>query len=134
MSYSGKASFDHEIERMKDAAGNLYSDNEHAPNTCEYVLINLKVSGSSYYAEGRTYGPYENCYPEEGQTEIESVIGPDGKDWESVLTNEEKDILIERISEEVINNCEDDYDDSDPPSNDFDDDSYLDYSSSTEDY
>ena len=133
MSYSGRASFDHEIERMKDAEGNLYSDSEDAPDGSTCVVINLKITGASYYQEGRTYGPPENCYPDEGCTEIHSVIGPDGKDWESVLTKPEKDAIEEQINDRVINNCEEDYDDSDPPSNDFDD-SYLDYSSSAEDY
>ncbi len=134
MSYSGHASFNHEIERMKDAEGNLYSEDEQdIPDACEYVLIKLKVSGSSYFAEGRTYGPPENCYPDEGDTEITSVIGPDGKDWESILTADEKDTINDRLEAEVINNCEEDYDDSDPPSDNFDD-SYLDYPSSAEDY
>lgn len=133
MSYSGTASFDYEIERMKDAEGNLYTDSEAQPDGCEYVVIKLKVTGSSYYEEGRTYGPPENCYPDEGCTEIQSVIGPDGKDWESVLTEAEKDRIQEELVEQVINNCEEDYDDSDSADYDFDD-SYLDYPSSAEDY
>jgi hypothetical protein len=133
MNYKGHASFDHEIERMKDAEGNLYTDSEDAPDGSAYAVINLKITGFSYFAKGRTFGLPEDCYPDEGCTEIHSIIGPDGKDWESVLTESEKNAIEEQIADNVINNCEEDYDDSDPPSNDFDD-SYLDYSSSTEDY
>jgi hypothetical protein len=104
--YSGTASFEFEIERYKDKeSGELLSHDKVKPDDdgfeYEYQTIALQVEGRSYFAPGRTYGPPENCYPDEGDTEIESVIGPDGKDWESKLTDEERESIMTMIDENV---------------------------------
>ena len=120
--YSGSTSFDFEIERFKDRD----SDNLVTPDGAkpvlddleyDYQLITLKVKGNSYFTPGRTYGPPEDSYPDEGDTEIESVVGPDGKDWQDKLTKEEEDQIMQMIAERVASNDpedeEDDYDDFD---------------------
>ena len=119
--YSGETSFEFEIERYKDReSGKLLPANQ-VPNDddfeYEYQLIMLKIEGRSYFESGRSWGLPENCYPDEGETEITLVKGPDGKDWEDELTREEKDIITEMIQERVAEGGEgpdpDEYDDYD---------------------
>lgn len=101
--YSGTASFDFEIERYLDKqtgkhiAYVLFEDEERF----EYKTFTLKVEGRAYFQPGKTYGPPENCYPDEGEVEITSCIGPDGKDWEDQLTHSEHDAITEMIDENV---------------------------------
>lgn len=61
----------------------------------------MKVEGRAYYAPDRTSGRPEDCYPDEGETEIEKVVGPDGKDWEDKLTKGEVNSILEEIQETV---------------------------------
>ncbi len=119
--YSGTASFEFEIERYKDKESGELVTHDKVPVSdddfeFEYQTITLQVEGSSYFTPGKYHGLPENCYPDEGDTEIESVIGPDGKDWESRLTNEEREAILNMIAEEAQNQepdyDEDDYDDS----------------------
>jgi hypothetical protein len=114
MSYSGTASFEFEIERYLDReSGNLVTFDKVPVDDdgfeFEYKLFTLHVDGTSYSMDGRSYGPPEDCYPDEGDTEIECVMGPDGKDWEDKLTDEEKRSIISLI-EEKLEICEPDYD------------------------
>lgn len=117
--YSGNTSFDFEIERYKDKeSGEMFAP-DLVPNEddfeYEYQLISLKVEGNAYYAPGKTYGPPENCYPDEGETEIQKVTGPDGQDWEDQLTKREVESILETIQENVSSydggDYEPDYDD-----------------------
>ncbi len=128
MGYSGTADFDFEIERYREkATGKLFTldkieeelsamgfDNDDIDLCYEYQVITLAVEGRSYFQEGRFYGPPENCYPDEGETEIVGVIGPDGKDWQSVLTSSEVDSITDMIADYAADSCEEpDYDDYD---------------------
>jgi hypothetical protein len=110
--YSGKTEFEFEIERVQNIHTKEYfpldSDLDSASFT--YATINLMIKGSSYYSRGRYYGPPENCYPDEGETEFESAIGPDGEDWKDKLTGSEQDTIMEMIEE----NVQEGMDDSDP--------------------
>lgn len=119
--YSGTASFEFEIERYKDKESGELVTHDKVPVSdddfeFEYQTITLQVEGNSYFTPGKYHGLPENCYPDEGETEIESVIGPDGKDWESRLTDEERESILNMIAEEAQNQepdfDEDDYDDS----------------------
>ena len=116
--YSGTASFEFEVERYKSVAtGELisadnYPDDAEESNY-EYQIIKLAVEGSSYFAPGKTYGLPENCYPDEGDTEITSVIGPDGKDWSDKLSDSENDSILEMIQEQAQEGGEPDFDDYD---------------------
>lgn len=120
--YSGTTSFEFEIERYKhkktgkETAYLLCGINE---DDYEYHTVALQVEGSAYYTPGRLYGPPENCYPDEGEVEITSVIGPDGKDWTDQLTHAERDTIEEMITEHVCGGLDgpdpDDYDHEDVP-------------------
>lgn len=104
--YSGNASFDFEIERYKDKESgellllDLVPDQED-DFEYEYQVLTLKVEGRAYYSPGRTSGPPEDCYPDEGDTEIEKVTGPDGQDWQDQLTDREVDMILGQIQEAV---------------------------------
>jgi hypothetical protein len=108
--YSGETSFEFEIERYKSRESGKFFASEAVPTDddfeYEYQLIMLQVEGRSYFESGRYSGPAENCYPDEGETEITLVKGPDGKDWEDQLTESEKDSIIEKIQEEVIDSSD----------------------------
>jgi hypothetical protein len=124
--YSGHTSFDFEIERYKnkktgvDTAYLLPGINE---DDYDYHTLTLKVEGSAYFAPGKTYGPPENCYPDEGDVEITSCLGPDGKDWEDQLTHSERDAIIEMIDGNVQEGLDgpdpDDYDDREDLPDDY---------------
>lgn len=138
MGYSGNASFIFEVERYlnkqtnqlmtpdqaeAEAKDHLFGDTWFDMNY-EYQCIPLEVEGSSYYQEGRLSGLPENCYPDEGDTEITSVLGPNKEDWTSKLTKSENDSILEMIQEEVVDGAgEPDYDDDYDHS---DDDRYFD--------
>ena len=101
MNYSGNAEFDYEIERMKNKESGEFvmidSVQDEDP-AYEYVCLNLKVTGNSYFVQGKTSGLPENCYPDEGSTEITEVL-LNGKDVEDMLTGKEKEAIIEKIAE-----------------------------------
>jgi hypothetical protein len=74
--------------------------------------VTVDVEGRSYFAAGKTYGPPEDCYPDEGETEILSVLL--GKeDWEDKLTSSEREYIIDMIVEGAIENFAGDPDDKD---------------------
>jgi len=110
MGYSGETSFEFEIERYKSRETGVLFAHDSVPTDddfeYEYQIILLQVEGRSYFESGRSYGPPENCYPDEGETEITIVKGPDGKDWEDQLTESEKDSIIESIQERVTDSCD----------------------------
>jgi len=111
--YSGNASFKYEIERYKDKENNLLLKEEELPDCddqefeFEYTLVMLTVTGNSYFRPGKYDGPWENSYPDEGETEIEEVVDKNGKDWFPLLSRREE----EEIKEKIIDiSREDDYD------------------------
>ncbi len=121
-SYSGSASFTFEVERYKNRDTGELVVADLVPESAdeleyEYQLIKLKVEGTSYFQSGRYYGPPENCYPDEGDTEITSVIGPNKENWSQKLSSEEEDKIIDMITEQAQEGepdfDEDYYDDSD---------------------
>jgi hypothetical protein len=104
--YAGTTSFDFEIERYKNRETGKYiayllDGIDPEGFEYEYQVLTLKVEGRSYFAPGRSYGPPENCYPDEGETEILECIGPDGKDWTDQLTHSERESIEEQIATEV---------------------------------
>jgi len=132
--YSGSTSFDFEIERCRNKqTGQFLTEDEAYKEALEspfgeewfdlnyeYQLIKLEVEGSSYFAPGRYYGPPENCYPDEGDTEITSVIGPNKEDWESRLTEDEREDILNKIQDDVSSDGPD-------PDDYYDDYDYGDY-------
>jgi len=122
MKYSGSTSFDFEIERYRNKFTNeLITFNKEVEGdefgiVFEYTIITLQIEGRSYFQSGRTYGPPEDCYPDEGDTEVEAVIGPDGTDWHNKLTSDEQGQILMMVQDNCMNDTEDyeedeDYDD-----------------------
>jgi hypothetical protein len=111
MNYSGSTKFDYMIYR--DLPNGI-------TNTYEEEII-LKIEGRSYFAHGKYSGAWEDSYPDEGDTEILSVIGPDGKDWEDQLSDIQKAQILDIIQEKV--STDEDYD---PPDIDYYDRDYHD--------
>lgn len=122
MNFSGTVNFDFEIERYRDRDTNelvTYNDSIHWDDEnfeFIYETISLNIIGHSSYQAGRSYGPPEDCDPSEGDTQIESALGPDGKDWTSKLTAEELSSILLEIQEGVM--PDDDYDDDYEPESD----------------
>lgn len=111
MKYSGSVEFDFEIERLKDCSSGTYhlvdelvvDEND---SNFSFELINLTVRGSAYFTPGKYYGPPENCYPDEGDADLESALDSNKKDWQDLLTKEEREILIDEIVARVQEDCE----------------------------
>lgn len=122
MKHSGETTLDFSIERYKhNETGELATSvqmetNDWCDGACDYIVYTLSVSGTSYFTPGKFSGLPEDCYPDEGETEITSVVGPDGKDWFSVLTDSEQEQIQTLIEENVCEGLDDpepdDYDDS----------------------
>jgi len=136
VNYSGTANFDYEIYRYKcKQTGKLFTENEiyeiclcndydqdMIDHLYNQVTIKLEVSGSSYYTAGKYTGRYEDSYPDDGDTEIDYIWGPDNTDWEDKITTSEKEDIIEQIESKSKKSSSDDYD-----ANDYDgDDDYYD--------
>ncbi len=124
--YSGNASFSFEIERYKhNITGELITpdaqyelEGQHCSDSkYTYTNIELQVKGNAYYDCGKTYGEPSDCYPAEGEININSVIGPDKNDWLDFLTDDEvnriKDLIDEAAQEDEpepdIDDCDPDY-------------------------
>ena len=127
--YSGSASFTFEIERYKNNQTGefIFIDSlpEGKDNDYTYTITLLEVEGNSYFHPGKYHGPPEDSYPDEGETEITSVVGPDGKDWSATLSDSENDSILEKIQEDAQDGFDepdyDDYDDRDyEPSDAYD--------------
>lgn len=97
MGYKGKATIDFCVERGD-------------------VEIELSIYGNSYFTPGRFNALPENCYPDEGGTEIETIT-LDGKPWSGELTDEETEQAEDQLRDAVM----EDQEEPDPPSVDYDD-------------
>jgi hypothetical protein len=111
--YSGSTSFTFTIERYVDnITNNIISIEDIDSNLSEsdieekYTLnsFDLEVEGNSWYSPGVYSRAPEDCYPDEGDTEIESVKGPDGEDCRNLLTSEEENKIIETIESNCSSN------------------------------
>ena len=106
--YSGSTSFTYEIERYKDKeSGEFILEKDLPPDDdedfeFEYTLILLTIKGSSYYNPGLFSCPPEKSYPDEEDTEIESITDSYGNDWEYKITESERSYILENIQQ----NCE----------------------------
>lgn len=109
--YSGSSTFNFEIERYYSLETKQYLLEKDLPeidsdsdfnSKFEYQTLTLEVSGNSWHTNGEYSRLPEDCYPDDGDTEVESVIGPDKKDWYFMLTSEE----IQDIVDELQSRCE----------------------------
>lgn len=119
--YSGTADIEFVVERYRHPISlNIMSeeDGDDETDSYEHIEVTLNVEGSSYFTPGRYSGPPENCYPDEGETEITSVVDDKGNDWMNLLTDSEKERIKELIIEAVQESDDDDYDGD---SDDYDD-------------
>lgn len=113
--YSGSANFQFEIERYldKDSKETLFlSDLPESSGDdfeFEFKIIELQVTGHASFYPGKYSGPPEDCYPDESESEIESVVGPDGKDWYHLLTDSEREAILNLIEDQVVNSSYEDY-------------------------
>lgn len=83
--------------------------------------LELEVYGRSYFRPGKISGLPENCYPDEGETEILKIT-LDGNPWDGNLTDKEIELAESQLTEAV---CEDAEEPEPPSQDDFDD--YDDY-------
>ena len=65
------------------------------------VKISLYVSGSGHYSPAKTWGDPADCYDEEFDYELDSVEDDNGKDWENLLTKDEKADILSMIADKV---------------------------------
>lgn len=98
--YSGSTSFDFELERLKSKlTGELFKYDSSIEDNDDYEhhVVMLRITGNSYYVPAYRSGLPEDSYPAEGDTEITSINGPDGKDWSDQLSNSENNDILEMI-------------------------------------
>lgn len=114
MKYSGSATVTLYVMRIKEENGNYRLVQPNDDQELEEEL-ELQVSGHSSFTPGKLSGPFDQCYPNDGQTTI-SEITLDGKPWLGKLTEAEELKAEEKIDERV---CEDEPDV--PSYNDYDD-------------
>jgi hypothetical protein len=109
--YAGKATIEFEVERYKNIVnGNLVQDIVYpdSQDNYEQTVIGLKVDGSAYFIPGRYNSRYEDCYPDEGDVEIETIFDEEGNDWlfTNNLSHKEKSDIIKAIDKAVREDCE----------------------------
>jgi len=115
--WAGSGSFEFNVERyIHLPTGKYFSiDSDEVPSDVDqspewdYQEIPLTITGRGYFTPGYVTGLPEDCYPDEGDLEIESVEGPDGSDWTDFLTKSEKENAEERL-EAFCKDQNDDYD------------------------
>lgn len=99
MSYNGKATIELVVERFQEIDGS-WRKSQPGDDPEKIQEIELEVKGRSYYMEGKTSGLPENCYPDEGETEIIEVTYK-GKPFTDPLTSEETEQAQELICNAV---------------------------------
>lgn len=83
----------------------------------ELLYIEVDCECWGYYTPAKLCGPPEDCYPEEGDFEIQDVVLPaDVREYKFELTESEED----QVEHDFFQH--DPYDDYDPPEPDYDDD------------
>jgi hypothetical protein len=100
MGYKGNATIDFHINRVKDLNTDAYRPITDADDPDREEELELEIEGRSYFQEGRMYGPPENCYPDEGETEILSITWK-GKPFPWELTEKETEEAEEMIANAV---------------------------------
>ena len=129
MNYNGSATIDFHINRIKDLETDQYRLMREGDDPEREEELLLEIEGRSYFQSGRTYGPPEDWYPDEGETEILAVKW-NGKVFPWELTDEEK----EQAEEMIANAVQEDGGDYDPPDYDDYEDAYDDDYEGVSDY
>lgn len=104
--FSSSVTFDFDVERVYNKqlgellpTTTLISDLDE---NLEYISVSLTVTGSAWHEPGFYSGAPEDCYPDEGDAEIISVVDSDGFDWINLLTDDE----IDRINDLIFEKCQ----------------------------
>lgn len=105
--WSGSGSFEFNIERYLHLPTRKYFEpsSEEVPSDIEeskeweYKEIPLTVTGFGYFTPGYVTGAPEDCYPDEGELEIESIKDENENDWMNLLTKDEMKDAEERLTE-----------------------------------
>lgn len=113
--YNGTATIEFPIERIKDISTDQYRVVKDDDDVDRVEELTLEVNGRSYFAPGKYWGLPENCYPDEGDTEILSVTW-NGKPFPWDLTDTETSCALQMIDEAVQND-----DGFEPPERDYED-------------
>lgn len=121
MNYNGQTTIEFHINRIKDLQTDQYRVMRDGDDPEREEELLLEIEGRSYFTHGRHFGLPEDCYPDEGETEILSITWKDGKPFPWELTDKEKEEAEEQICLSVQE------DEPDPPSYDYDDDDFDDY-------
>jgi hypothetical protein len=138
-SYSGTIDFQFDIERWSHPSVNelltskQMKDNNLHENDCEIHVIPLYVTGWVSFTEGFTSGLPENCYPDESDSDIDSITDDDGNDWINKLSSTEMSEVWKKLEEKASNiEMGDSYDYDDYSG--YDDDHYHRYDDSDYNY
>ena len=119
-SYSGTIDFQFDIERWSHPSVNelltskQMKDNNLHENDCEIHVIPLYVTGWVSFTEGFTSGLPEDCYPDESDSDINSITDDDGNDWFNKLSQSELDDIwkkLDNLSDRIEMNDSRDYED-----------------------
>lgn len=123
--YSGNYDFQFDVERWSHPSTPklLTADDlklqKLDENECSVIVIPLQINGWVSFTEGYTSGLPENCYPDESESDIESVTDENGEDWINKITPNEMDQLWKKL--------DDMFDRHNYNSSDYDDRDYSDY-------
>ena len=103
--YSCSSTFTFTVERPYDKETGEFYLEENAPDypedKLEWAEISLEVSGNSWYSPGEYSRLPEDCYPDDGDTEVESITDLDNRDWSNLLTSQE----LKEVYSELESNC-----------------------------
>lgn len=104
--FSRSVTFDFDVERVYNKQlGEMQFTNtiiSEFDENLEYITVSLTVTGSAWHEPGFYSGAPEDCYPDEGDTEIISVIDSDGLNWDHLLTDDE----VDRINSLIFEKCQ----------------------------
>jgi len=67
----------------------------HPDEELDMREVDIECECWGYYIPAKLYGPPEDCYPEEGEFEIQSAVAPDYPDVPFVLTQSDEDDLAQ---------------------------------------
>jgi hypothetical protein len=68
----------------------------HPGEEADLREVDIECECWGYYIPAKLCGPPEDCYPEEGEFEVQSAIAPDYPDVPFVLTESEEDDLAQQ--------------------------------------
>jgi hypothetical protein len=98
------------IDRIYDKKNDTYlteaqyediANGEDDDNFTDSMQVELSIKGSYSFIKGVFWASPEKCYPDETETEIISVVDKKGKDWKDLLTEDEKESILQLIASDA---------------------------------